>query len=870
MDGKNELMTVRREPAAQARGTLRVYLGAAPGVGKTFAMLNEGQRRQERGTDVVVGYVETHGRAHTAAQLDGLEVVPRRQVEHRGSALEEMDLDAVLARRPELVLVDELAHTNAPGSRHAKRCQDVDELLAAGIDVITTVNVQHLDSLNDVVEGITGIRQRETVPDRVVRAADQIELVDMSPEALRRRLAHGNVYAADKVDAALGNYFRAGNLSALRELALLWVADRVDDAMAEYRERHGITATWETRERVVVALSGAPAGTRLVRRAARIALRAKGDLIGVHVIDGSGLSDGSSSGGESAIAEQRRLLEELGGTYRRVTGSDVGAALLEVARSENATQIVLGASARSWWHQLANGSVINRVVRRSGPIDVHVISDRPDDAEQVASEDRERRLPAVKPVLTPLSPRRQAWGWAIALVGLPVLALLFANARDTFSLPTVLLAYLMLAMVVALVGGVLPAAFAVIGGSLIANYWFTPPYYRLTIQSGENLISLVVYVVAAGIVAVLVDRLGRSRLEAARARAEAEALAVLAGSMAGPASLAEMLDKIRVTFGFRAAALLVGRDGRWQVQVASGTEPPADPDQADVTRDLGGGITLALAGGALSAEDQRVLTAFAAQVAAAAESQRLHIEADKASELAAANDLRAALLQAVSHDLRTPLASIKASISSLRQADIDWPPDVVAEFEATIESETDRLTNLVGNLLDMSRLQASALTVHVQPTVVDEVVLAAIASLGTGVPDVDVAVPETLPEVDADAALLERALANLIGNAARLSPSDHPPRVEAGVVGRERPHVDIRIIDRGPGIRVVDRELVFQPFQRLGDHGANGAGVGLGLAIARGFVQAMHGEMAVEDTPGGGTTMVVSLPVAERLVSAGR
>ena len=590
------------------------------------------------------------------------------------------------------------------------------------------------------------------MPDRVVRAADQIELVDMSPEALRRRLAHGNVYAADKVDAALGNYFRAGNLSALRELALLWVADRVDDALADYRVRHGITATWEARERVVVAVSGAPGGARLVRRAARIAQRAKGDLIGVHVIDGSGLSSGSNTGGETAIAEQRRLLEEFGGTYRRITGNDVGAALIEVARSENATQIVLGASGRSWWHQLANGSVVTRVVRRSGPIDVHVISARPDEDGGTAHDGGERRLPAVKPMLTPLSPRRQAWGWAIALVGLPGLAVLFANARDTFSLPTVLLAYLMLAMVVALVGGVLPAAFAVVGGFLIANYWFTPPYYRLTIQSGENLISLVVYVVAAGMVAVLVDRVGRSRLEAARARAEAEALAVLAGSMAGPASLADMLDKVRVTFGFRSAALLVGRAGDWHVQVASGTEPPRDPEQADVIRDLGGGITLALAGGALSAEDQRVLNAFAAQVAAVAESQRLHVEAGKATELAAANDLRAALLQAVSHDLRTPLASIKASISSLRQSDIDWPPDVVAEFEATIESETDRLTNLVGNLLDMSRLQASALAVHVRPIVVDEVVLAAIASLGTGAPDVDVAVPETLPEVDADAA----------------------------------------------------------------------------------------------------------------------
>jgi two-component system sensor histidine kinase KdpD len=429
----------------------------------------------------------------------------------------------------------------------------------------------------------------------------------------------------------------------------------------------------------------------------------------------------------------------------------------------------------------------------------------------------------------------------------------------------VLLMYLVLAMVVALVGGVLPAAAAVIGGFLLANWYFTPPFYEFTIHEGENLLALIVYVVAAGMVAVLVDRVGRSRLLAGRARAEAEALAALAGSLASPGSLVEMLDQLRTTFGFRAAALLQRRPGGWAVQVASGIEPPTEPENADVVRDLGSGVSLALAGGELSPEDQRVLNAFAAQVAAAAEWQRLHFEADKASELAAANDLRAALLQAVSHDLRTPLASIKASISSLRQEDIDWPPEATDEFEATIEAETDRLTALVGNLLDMSRLQASAVVVDPRPTGVEEVVLAAIGSLGAGAPEVDLDIDETLPEVAADAALLERALANLIANAGRVSPPDMPTRVEAGEVGGGgEHHIDIRVIDRGPGIRVVDRDLVFQPFQRVVDHHGDGTGVGLGLAIARGFVEAMGGELAIEDTPAGGTTMVVRLPIAVR------
>ena len=300
-----------------------------------------------------------------------------------------MDVDAVLRRRPDLVLVDEFAHTNVPGSRHEKRWQDVEELLAAGIDVISTVNIQHLESLNDVVERITGIRQRETVPDHAVRAADQIELVDMAPEALRRRLAHGNVYGPDKIDAALGNYFRAGNLSALRELALLWVADRVDDALHDYRDRHGITRPWETRERVIVALAGAPGTDHLVRRAARIAQRAKGELIGVHVIADTGLSAGRRRGGRESMAAQRQLLEELGGEYRRVTSNDVASTLVDLARAENATQIVLGASARPRWREVFSGSVINRVIRLSGPIDVHVIS-RPADAD---GSDGERRAP---------------------------------------------------------------------------------------------------------------------------------------------------------------------------------------------------------------------------------------------------------------------------------------------------------------------------------------------------------------------------------------------------------------------------------------------------------------------------------------------
>ena len=498
------------------------------------------------------------------------------------------------------------------------------------------------------------------------------------------------------------------------------------------------------------------------------------------------------------------------------------------------------------------------MIRLSGPIDVHVIS-RPAASDGTG----ERGLPVMKPVLTPLSPQRQMWGWAIAIVGLPLITVAFSQLRDTFGLTSVLLLYLVLAMVVALVGGVLPAVVAVIGGFVLANWYFTPPYHQLAIAHGENLLALVVYVFAAGTVAVLVDRVGRSRMRAARSQAEAEALAALAGSLTRPGTAAEMVDQLRVTFGMRSAALLARDATSWRTLVSSGIDPPRDPQQADVSRDVGDNVVLALAGRSISSEDQRVLDAFAAHLAAAAESARLQTEAAKASDLAAANTLRGSLLQAVSHDLRTPLASIKASISSLRQRDIDWALDDIDEFQRTIEDETDRLTDLVDNLLDMSRLQASAL----------DVALASHQRRGGRARRARQPRERRVPGRGRRA----RVAARRVG---RSGPAHHgarqpgrqrpaprlgtcPPRVTAGEILHEgTPRVAIRIIDRGPGIRPADRELVFQPFQRLVDHQADGTGVGLGLAIARGFVESMGGELTLDDTPGGGVTMVVELPVA--------
>ena len=831
-----------------ARGTLRIYLGAAPGVGKTFAMLNEARRRAERGTDVVVGYVETHGRQHTVAQLEGLGVVPRRRVEYRGTMLEEMDVDAILALHPTVVLVDELAHTNAPGSRHEKRWEDVEELRDAGIDVITTLNIQHLESLNDVVERITGAKQRETIPDEVARAADQVELVDMAPEALRRRMAHGNIYAPEKVDAALGNYFRVGNLGALRELALMWVADKVDDALHDYKVAHGIEEAWETRERVVVALTGAPSGEQLIRRAARMAMRARGDLVGVHILAGDGLAAAPSD----LLVRHRRLLEDLGGTYREVVGDEVAAALTALARSERATQLVLGASGRSRWAELVRGSVVNDVLRDAGGLDVHIIGvDTSADEPVPHALPRRRQMPRV-------SRRRRVWGWTMTGAGLPLLTLALANLRHALGLPSQLLLYLLLLVAVAAVGGAGPAVAAAVVGSLCANWFFTPPIYRFDIERGENALALVIFLLVGGVVSLLVVQAAARTADAARARAEAEALARAAAELvASEDPLPAMLERLRQTFALDAVAVgQRGSDGTWAADGAAGHPLITGPEDGTAV-ELPDGAVLVLRGRSLTSDDRRLVQALGAQLVSALERRRFQEEAAKAAIVAEADSLRVALLRAVSHDLRSPLASIKASVTSLLQRDIDWTEEATLDFLATIDEEADRLDQLVANLLDMSRLQSGGLRFQLRPVGYEEVVPAALASLSGPTDCVDITLDETLPRVVADPALLERAIANLTSNAVAATHDGKRVRIEAGAVAGR---VDLRIVDQGPGIAPEDRGRIFEPFQRLGD--ARGSGVGLGLAVARGFVEAMGGELTVDDTPGGGITMVIGLPEA--------
>jgi two-component system, OmpR family, sensor histidine kinase KdpD len=849
-----------------SRGSLRIYLGAAPGVGKTFAMLNEGHRRAARGTDVVVAHVDTHGRPNTEAQLDGLELLPRLPLDHGGTTIGELDLDGVLERAPELVLVDELAHTNAPGARHAKRWQDVETLLESGMDVIATLNIAHLESVKDVVETITGIAQGETVPDWVVRQADQIELVDMSPEALRRRLAHGNVYPPAMVDAAMANFFRVGNLTALRELALLWTADNVDDALQEYRGTHGIDAPWETRERVLVALTGAPSGDHLIRRAARMARRSHAELVGVHVRQGDGLH-GPAPG---RLDEHRQLLVDLGGTYHEVVGADVADALIGTARSIDATQLVIGSTAQTRLAQLVRGSVINKVIRRSGAIDVHVIST---DAARSPG-----RLPAIGTRRqSPIPRRRRIAGWALAIGGIPVLTGVLLVDHQALSLSTILLLNLLLVVAVAAVGGLRPAVVAAVVSAQTVNWFFTEPVETFWIDDEAQLVALLVFVAVGVLVGVLVGRSARRSAEAGRARAEAEALATTAGRLSGRDDpVRGVLGHLRITFEQSAVAVMERTgEGGWRVDLVDGDPPPRHPSDG-LRFELADGLELVLVPGHLAAEDLRVLAAFARQLADGLERRSLEAAAIEVDARSRAEALRTAILRAVSHDLRSPLASIKASSTSLLQDDIEWSPEQRREFAATIDEEADRLNRLVANLLDMSRIEAGAVHPSTRGVALDEVVAAALDTVDDA-DRVRVDVPAALPEVHADAVLLERVIANLTTNAL-----EHArPRIE-GVDGA-RPTADaepdvcieadivggravIRIVDRGTGIDPAVRDSVFDPFQRLDD--TSPGGVGLGLAVVRGFVAAMGGEVTLDDTPGGGVTATIVLDLPDGATGA--
>ncbi len=838
------------------RGHLRVYLGVAPGVGSTHALLDEAQRRRARGADVVVGVVDDRGREHLRSLLAGLE---------GGGDGSGLDIAHILARGPSVALVDNLADPRGPEPGSPPRWAEVERLLDAGIDVVGTVDIRAVESLAEVVERITGGRPVHTIPDSFLRDADQLELVDMSPQALRRRLAHGALYAPEDIDAARSAGFRPEALGALRELALVWMAGAVRGQHDAWARSLGAAVdespAADVRERLLVALSGGPETEQVLHRATRLASRTGSDVLAVHV-----LTESTQAARGADRAWLRERAEAVGAPFQEVVGDDVATALLDVVRAERVTQVVVGPGRpgpRRWLSGPAGRqSLADQLVGRASGVDVHVVT-AVARGEQGAAAAPPRRV---------LSTRRQVVGFtaALSLPAVTTWALLVAGTGVGLAGDSLLL--MLGVVVIALVGGLWPAVLGAVVGSTMLNYFFIPPVRTFRVAETHNVSTLVAFVLVALLVSAVVHRAAATAAEATRASAESRTLSAIASStLHGEDALPALLEQLRSSFGMTSVALLErvpagpGDQATWRVVHSRGPEPPARPPDADVQVPAGEGLVLALSGRTLAAADRTVLQAFAARAQGLIERESLARGAAVATRLEATERLRDALLAAVGHDLRTPLASATAAVSSLRSRDVTWSSEEREELLATAEESLIRLGRLVADLLDLSRLRAGVLGVECEPVWLDEILPPALDELGDPARAVTLRVPVDLPAALADPALLTRALVNVTGNALRHSPPDHPPAI---VVSAASARVEVRIVDRGPGIPNEEIERVFIPFQRLGDTD-NRAGLGLGLALSRGLIEAMGGTLTPEETPGGGLTMVISLPAAPAAESGG-
>ncbi|HUN39137.1 MAG TPA: sensor histidine kinase KdpD [Acetobacteraceae bacterium] len=869
------------EAQREARGRLKIFLGAAPGVGKTYEMLSAAQARARDGVDVVLGIVETHGRKDTLALVAGLEEVPRRQVEYRGRVLEEMDLDGLLQRHPQLALIDELAHTNAPGSRHPKRYQDVEELLAAGIDVYTTLNIQHVESLNDVVARITRIRVRETVPDSVIDKADDIELIDLTPEDLIQRLKEGKVYVPHQAERAIRHYFAPGNLTALRELALRRTAQRVDEQMVRYMQAHAIKGPWATSERVLVCVSGDPDVTTVVRHARRLTDRLKAPWTALHVETARNLRMTETE--RNRVAEALRLAQRLGGEAVTLPGQDVAETVADYARANNVTQIIAVQSPRSRWSDWFSESVAQRIIRKAEGATVYVVSQ----PRKIEGED------------APVAPTQRAgfnWQpqiWLGSLACVAVAAALGLPVREAIGAGSISLLFLTAVLVSAVMFGLWPALFACVVATLTYNFLFLPPLYTFTIADPENVVALFFFVVAAVIVSNLTARV-RAQAITARARARTtEELYLFSRKLAVATNLDDLLwatvHQIALMLKVRVVLLLPEGDG---ISVRAGFPPEDHLDDADLAAarwcweknhaagrgadTLPGAKRLFLPmqtgrgavgvigidrdepGPLLTPDQQRLLDALADQAALAIERVNL-VEAVDSARLAVETDrLRSALLTSISHDLRTPLASILGSATSLPDATDHSTRDGLIR---NIQDEAERLNRFIGNLLDMTRLESGPLPVKTTLTELSDVVGSALRRASKVLVDhkVDVRLEADLPLLDLDDVLFEQALFNLLDNAAKYTPAGSRITVSAW---RENGRVKVQVADEGPGIPHDDLERIFDKFYRGGGADHRRAGTGLGLSICRGFIEAMGGTIAAANrTDRSGAVFTIALPV---------
>jgi two-component system sensor histidine kinase KdpD len=872
------LARIKAEGKQKKRGRLKIFLGYAAGVGKTYTML-EAARQLTKELDFVVAYVETHGRAETEALLEGLEVIPRRQVEYRGVSLTEMDLDAVLARRPQLALVDELAHTNAPDSRHPKRSQDVEELLEAGIDVYTTLNVQHIESLQSTVSQITGVWVHETVPDTVVDNAAEIELVDLPPEDLLKRLKEGKVYVPQQIARAAANFFREGNLIALRELSMRTAAQRVDEQMRAYMETRAVRGPMAAAvERIMVCLRPSPQGNRLVHAAYRLASRLGAEWFAIYVetSDGTRLSPDQ----QDRLMNMLRLAERLGAKTATIQGRSVAEAVTEYANKNNITKILVGKPADNGWRRLLGRSVVSQIIRQSEHIDVYIVGGN-------GGEPLKREKTAAK----------QPYRWWRYLLGLALVALstlLGLAMRPHFSPTTIIMIYLLSVVVSAFYLGLGPSILVSILGVLVFDFFVIPPYLTFAVADTEYVFTFIVLLVIGIVVSYLTSRVRRQSRVARQREVETATLYALSRNLTTTieleATVQAIISSARETFGRDAVIFLPDPKNKeplkphaespnliidknevaaavWSFQhqktVGQGTDTLPNAKALYLPLNTPRGVVGVMAlwvsdtTSQLTIEQTRLLEAFADLAAVAIERTQLAEEARNAQILAATEKLQTALINSISHDLRTPLVSIIGVLSSLREEGMGLDDAARRNLIQVATEEAEKLNHLITNLLDVSRIEAGAIRISRQSSDVQDIVGVALEQSGNRPIKIDI--PAELPFVSVDFGLIVQALVNILDNALKYSPPDSPIDISGRQVAQQ---VEIVVADRGIGIPPEDLQRVFDKFYRV-HRPDNVTGTGLGLSISKGIVEAHGGHIVAENRPGGGTVVRLTLPVAE-------
>lgn len=858
------------------RGKLKIFLGYAAGVGKTYAMLEAAHQRQQQGVDVVIGYIETHGRVDTEALVSGLEIVARRQVEYRDIKLPELNTDAVIKRNPQLVLVDEFAHTNAPGSRHPKRYMDVEDILDAGIDVYTTLNVQHLESMNDVVAQVTGVVVRETVPDRVLDEASEIEVIDLPPDELLNRLKEGKVYIPDQAKRAIEKFFRKGNLSALREMSLRRAAERVDNQMRNYMRTRAIQGPWAVAERLLVCVSPSPLSEKLVRTTRRLSDELNAEWFAVHVNLTS--KPELNSANVDRVAKTMQLAEELGARTRTLIGRSIPEAVLAYAKKHNVTKIVVGKPIRPRWMELLSGSIVDQLIYTSGDIDIYVINEQ--------SELKHGKIPV------DLHPHQPYWRYLVAVLMVAFTTIIGHLIHTNLEPANLVMLYLASTVAAAVYLGRGPALLTSFFGVLAFDFFLIPPYLTFAVSDTQYFVTFIGLFLVSLVVSTLTARTQEQAEAAIQREAHTSALYTLGKDLTSVTDLHQVaetvISHISNAFG-RDAVIFLPENGKLKLFAATADYSPDANEMAvatwsfehDQPAGLGTdtlpaasircqplktargqigvlGIHPKEAGKFLSPDQRQTLYAFANQAALAVERASLAEQARQAELLQATEKLQTALLNSISHDLRTPLVSITGALSSLREESLNINQEDRNSLLETAYGEAERLNRLVGNLLNMTRLEANAIHLRLEPCDIQDAIGAALDQLEErlGKKPIVVNLPEGLPLVSLDFALFGQVLVNVIDNAVKYSPKDTQIDIDVSQTEKE---ISIEVSDRGIGIPEEDLEKIFDKFYRV-SRPESINGTGLGLAICKGIIETIGGRIWAENREGGGTVIKITLP----------